>query len=59
MRMIGASTIHDAQRISTIVDEHRAIAEALHTGTVDQAHQAIDTHLASTMRSLGLLGTAT
>jgi DNA-binding GntR family transcriptional regulator len=59
MRMIGASTIHDAQRINSIVDEHRAIADALHTGTIDQAHQAVDTHLASTMRSLGLLGTAT
>ncbi len=59
MRMIAASTIHDAQRISTIVDEHQAIAEALHVGHLDQAHQAIDAHLTSTMRSLGLLSNPT
>jgi hypothetical protein len=35
-------------------DEHQAIAEALQAGDLDQAHQATDTHLASTMRSLGL-----
>jgi DNA-binding GntR family transcriptional regulator len=55
MRMIGASTTHDAQRITTIVDEHQAIAEALRDGHLDGAHQAIDAHLTSTMRSLGLI----
>jgi DNA-binding GntR family transcriptional regulator len=54
MRMIGESALRDPQRLATIIDEHRGIAEALRDGDLDQAHTAVQTHLASTMRALGL-----
>jgi DNA-binding GntR family transcriptional regulator len=54
MRMIGESALRDPQRLATIIDEHRGIAEALRDGDVDQAREAVQTHLASTMRALGM-----
>lgn len=54
MRMIGESALRDPQRLATIIDEHRSIAEALRDGDLKQARDAVQTHLASTMRALGL-----
>ena len=54
MRMIGESVIRDAQRMTTIMDEHRVIAEALRDGDRNGARDAVQTHLASTVRALGL-----
>jgi DNA-binding GntR family transcriptional regulator len=54
MRMIGESAIRDPQRVTTIVNEHRAIAEAVRDGELQHALQAVITHLASTVRVLGL-----
>jgi DNA-binding GntR family transcriptional regulator len=54
MRMIGESALRDPQRLATIMDEHRGIAEALRDGDLDQAHAAVRAHLASTMRALGM-----
>jgi len=54
MRMIGESVIRDAQRMTTIVDEHRVIAEALRDGDLNGARDAVQTHLGSTVRALGL-----
>jgi DNA-binding GntR family transcriptional regulator len=54
MRMIGESALRDPQRLATIIDEHRGIAEALRDGDLDQAHTAVRAHLASTMRALGM-----
>jgi DNA-binding GntR family transcriptional regulator len=54
MRMIGESLIHDHQRMATILDEHRAIAEALRDGDLQQTLELVETHLASTRRALGL-----
>jgi DNA-binding GntR family transcriptional regulator len=54
MRMIGESVTRDAQRMTTIMDEHRVIAEALRDGDLNGARAAVQTHLASTVRALGL-----
>jgi DNA-binding GntR family transcriptional regulator len=54
MRMIGESALRDPQRLTTIIDEHRGIAEALRDGDVQSALDAVQAHLASTMRALGL-----
>jgi DNA-binding GntR family transcriptional regulator len=54
MRMIGESVIRDAQRMTTIMDEHRVIAEALRDGDLNGARDTVQTHLASTVRALGL-----
>jgi DNA-binding GntR family transcriptional regulator len=54
MRMIGESVIRDRQRMTTIVDEHRGIAEALRDGDLQRTREAVQTHLASTVRALGL-----
>jgi DNA-binding GntR family transcriptional regulator len=54
MRMVGESVIRDGQRMTTIMDEHRTIAEALRDGDLQRARQAVQNHLASTMRALGL-----
>jgi DNA-binding GntR family transcriptional regulator len=54
MRMIGESALRDPQRLATIIDEHRSIAEALRDCDLKRAHGAIRTHLASTMHALGL-----
>jgi DNA-binding GntR family transcriptional regulator len=54
LRMVGESTVRDQHRLTTILDEHRAIAEAVRDGDSQRADDAIETHLASTVRSLGL-----
>jgi DNA-binding GntR family transcriptional regulator len=54
MRMISESVMRDAQRMATIMDEHRVIAEALRDGDLNGARDAVQTHLASTVRALGL-----
>jgi DNA-binding GntR family transcriptional regulator len=54
MRMIRESALGDPNRMTTIMDEHRAIAEALRDGDLERALQAIRTHLASTMRAIGI-----
>jgi DNA-binding GntR family transcriptional regulator len=54
MRMIGESALGDPNRIATIMDEHRGIADALRDGDLERAQQAIRTHLASTVRAIGL-----
>ena len=51
MRMTGESVIADQQRMTTIMDEHRAIAEAFRDGDVRRARQAVQTHLTSTVRA--------
>ena len=53
MRMNRELVIHDKQ-ITTIMDEHRVIAEALRDGDLLRTEEALRTHLASTMRALGL-----
>jgi DNA-binding GntR family transcriptional regulator len=54
MRMIGESALRDPDRIATIMDEHRGIAEALRDGDRQRALQAVQTHLAGTVRAIGL-----
>ena len=54
MRMVGESVIRDGQRMTTIIDEHRGIAEALQDGDLRRAREAVQNHLASTVSALGL-----
>jgi DNA-binding GntR family transcriptional regulator len=54
MRMIGDSMMRDPRRMTTIMDEHRVIADALRDGNVDRANEAVRVHLSSTTRALGL-----
>jgi DNA-binding GntR family transcriptional regulator len=54
MRMTGESLIQDEQRMATILDEHRVIAEALRDGDLERTLQAVQNHLGGTLRSLGL-----
>jgi DNA-binding GntR family transcriptional regulator len=54
MRMTGESLIHDQQRMATILDEHRSIAEALRDGDLQRTLRIVQAHLTSTLRSLGL-----
>jgi DNA-binding GntR family transcriptional regulator len=54
MRMTGESLIHDRQRMATILDEHRYIAEALRDGDLQRTLAAVQSHLEGTLRSLGL-----
>lgn len=54
MRMTGESMVRDPARITTIMDEHVAIAEALRDCDVDKASETVRIHLASTVRALGL-----
>jgi DNA-binding GntR family transcriptional regulator len=42
------------ERVTTIMDDHRVIAEAVRDGDLQRAEEALRTHLASTMRTLGL-----
>jgi len=53
MRMIGESALREPNRVTTIMDEHRGIAEALRDGDLQRALQAVQTHLASTVRAIG------
>ena len=54
MRMIRESAQRDPNRMTTIMAEHRAIAEALRDADLERALQAIRTHLASTSRAIGI-----
>ena len=54
MRMTGESLIQDEQRMATILDEHRVIAEALRDGDLERTLEAVQNHLGGTLRSLGL-----
>ncbi len=54
MRMIGESALRDPNRITTIMDEHRGIAEALRDGDLPRALREVQTHLASTVRAIGI-----
>ncbi|MCV7426577.1 GntR family transcriptional regulator [Mycobacterium montefiorense] len=54
MRMIGESAMREPDRVATIQHEHLAIAEALRDGDLPRALQAVQTHLASTVRAIGL-----
>jgi DNA-binding GntR family transcriptional regulator len=54
MRMIGESTLREPSRVATIIDEHQGIAEALRDGDPQRALQAVQSHLAGTMRAIGL-----
>jgi DNA-binding GntR family transcriptional regulator len=54
VRMTGESLIHDQQRMATILDEHRSIAEALRDGDLQRTLGIVQAHLTSTLRSLGL-----
>ncbi|OBH04389.1 MULTISPECIES: GntR family transcriptional regulator [unclassified Mycobacterium] len=54
MRMIGESALGDPDRMATIMDEHRGIAEALRDGDLPRAQRAVRAHLASTGRAIGI-----
>lgn len=54
MRMIGESVARDRQRMTSIMDEHQGIAEALRDGDLERALLAIRTHLVGTVRSIGI-----
>jgi DNA-binding GntR family transcriptional regulator len=54
MRMIGESALREPDRVTTILHEHLGIAEALRDGDLPGALQAVQTHLASTVRAIGL-----
>jgi DNA-binding GntR family transcriptional regulator len=54
MRMIGESALRDPDRVTTILREHLGIAEALRDGDLARALHAVQTHLASTVRAIGL-----
>ena len=54
MRMTGESLIQDSQRMATILDEHRRIAEAIRDGDLQRTLEIVQAHLTSTLRSLGL-----
>ncbi|HEV7581411.1 MAG TPA: GntR family transcriptional regulator [Mycobacterium sp.] len=54
MRMIGESSLREPDRVTTILHEHLGIAEALRDGDLPGALQAVQTHLASTVRAIGL-----
>ena len=54
MRMIGESSLREPDRVATILAQHQGIAEALRDGDLPRALQAVQTHLASTVRAMGL-----
>jgi DNA-binding GntR family transcriptional regulator len=54
MRMIGESALREPDRVKTILREHLDIAEALRDGDLPRALDAVQTHLASTVRAIGL-----
>ena len=54
MRMIAESSLREPDRVATIMAEHQRIAEALRDGDLPRALQAVQTHLASTVRAMGL-----
>ncbi|WAJ46308.1 GntR family transcriptional regulator [Mycobacterium sp. Aquia_216] len=54
MRMTGESALREPDRVTTIMHEHLGIAEALRDGDLPRALQAVQTHLAGTVRAIGL-----
>ena len=54
MRMIGESAIRDPGRVTTIVKEHRNIAQAVRDGDVPRAIEAVKVHHTSTLRAVGI-----
>jgi DNA-binding GntR family transcriptional regulator len=54
MRMIGESALREPDRVATILAEHRGIGEALRDGDLPRALQAVQTHLAGTVRAMRL-----
>jgi DNA-binding GntR family transcriptional regulator len=54
MRMIGESALREPDRVATIMAEHQSIAEALRDGDLPRALQSVQTHLASTVRAMGM-----
>ena len=54
MRMTGESVARDRGRMTSIMDEHHGIAEALRDGDLQRGNQAVQNHLASTVWALGL-----
>ncbi|WP_025737753.1 GntR family transcriptional regulator [Mycobacterium genavense] len=54
MRMTGESALRQQDRVATILREHLAIAEALRDGDMSRSQQAVQAHLASTVRAIGL-----
>jgi DNA-binding GntR family transcriptional regulator len=52
--MIRESARSDPNRMTTIMDEHRGIAEALRDGDLERTLRAIRKHLASTVRAIGI-----
>jgi DNA-binding GntR family transcriptional regulator len=57
-RMIRESAMRDPNRMTTIMDEHLGIAEALRDGDLERAQRAIRTHLAGTVRAIGIAADA-
>jgi DNA-binding GntR family transcriptional regulator len=53
MRMNRELVMHE-ERIATILEEHRLFAEAVRDGGLERTEEVLRTHLASTMRTLGL-----
>jgi DNA-binding GntR family transcriptional regulator len=53
MRMNRELVMHE-ERITTILEEHRVIAEAVRDGDLQRTDEALRIHLMSTMRTLGL-----
>ena len=53
MRMNRELVMH-AERVTTILDEHRVFAEAMRDGDLERTEEILRTHLVSTMRTLGL-----
>jgi DNA-binding GntR family transcriptional regulator len=53
MRMNRELVMHE-ERIATIVEEHRLILEAIRDADLERTDEIVRTHLASTMRTLGL-----
>jgi DNA-binding GntR family transcriptional regulator len=52
-RMNRELVMHE-ERIATILEEHRLFAEAVRDGGLERTEEVLRTHLASTMRTLGL-----
>ena len=53
MRMNRELVMHE-ERVTTILEEHRLFAEAMRDGDLERTEEMLRTHLASTMRTLGL-----
>jgi DNA-binding GntR family transcriptional regulator len=53
MRMNRELVMHE-ERVTTILEEHRLFAEAVRDGDLGRTEAVLGTHLASTMRTLGL-----